>query len=76
MYCDTDAECVDLIRTLAMTGVLTWITPGTVFQGFVSVIFALLFMIGHIKIWPYKTTSLNLLKLFADLEIFLVTQVG
>ena len=70
------AECLDLIRKLVMTGVLTWITPGTVLQGVCSVLFSLFFLIAHIKVWPYSSTSTNLLKALADLEIFFVTQVG
>ena len=60
------AECVDLIRKLVLSGLIGLINPGTVFQSFCSVIFSLAFMVIHIKIWPYPSTSSNLLKFFAD----------
>eukprot|EP01046_Picozoa_sp_COSAG06_P037898 COSAG06_NODE_4324_length_4366_cov_3.080853_1_plen_917_part_00 len=70
------AECVDLYRKLVMTGLLTVITPGSVFQGYCSVMFSLTFMLLHVKMWPYKTRSKNVLKLFADIEVFLVSFTG
>ena len=46
------AESVDLIRKLMMSGLLSLIRPGTVFQSFCSVIISLTFVTVHIKIWP------------------------
>ena len=70
------AECVDLLRKLAMTGALGLIPPGTVFQGYCSVMFSLTFMVIHVKLWPYPSMSANLLKLFTDLQVYLVTLTG
>jgi hypothetical protein len=70
------AECLDLYRKLVLLGFLTVITPGSVFQGYCSVIFSLTFMLLHMKMWPYKTRSQNVLKLFADMEVFLVQFTG
>ena len=48
------AESVDLIRKLMMSGLLSLIRPGTVFQSFCSVIISLLFVGIHIKMWPVR----------------------
>ena len=51
------AESVDLIRKLMMSGLLSLIRPGTVFQSFCSVLISLTFVTVHIKIWPVRRTS-------------------
>jgi hypothetical protein len=33
-------------------------------------------LMAHTKMWPYPSTSANLLKLFTDLQVFLVTLTG
>ena len=48
------AESVDLIRKLMMSGLLSLIRPGTVFQSFCSVLISLTFVTDHIKIWPVR----------------------
>ena len=48
------AEAVDLIRKLMMSGLLSLIRPGTVFQSFCSVLISLTFVTVHIKIWPVR----------------------
>ena len=48
------AESVDLIRKLMMSGLLSLIRPGTVFQSFCSVLISLTFVTVHIKIWPVR----------------------
>ena len=48
------AESVDLIRKLMMSGLLSLIRPGTVFQSFCSVVISLTFVALHIKIWPVR----------------------
>jgi hypothetical protein len=70
------AECVDLLRKLIMTGALGLIPPGTVFQGYCSVMFSLTFLMAHAKLWPYPSMAANLLKLFTDVQVFLVTLTG
>ena len=90
------AESVDLIRKLMMSGLLSLIRPGTVFQSFCSVLISLTFVTVHIKIWPvrrpsvdacalslilasvrwqYPSVASNLLKMYVDVELFLVTLV-
>ena len=49
------AESVDLIRKLMMSGLLSLIRPGTVFQSFCSVLISLTFVTVHIKIWPVSS---------------------
>ena len=51
------AESVDLIRKLMMSGLLSLIRPGTVFQSFCSVLISLTFVTAHIKIWPVRRPS-------------------
>ena len=51
------AESVDLIRKLMMSGLLSLIRPGTVFQSFCSVLISLTFVTVHIKIWPVRRPS-------------------
>ena len=70
------AECVDLFRKLAMTGVLVLLAPGTIIQSFCSVLLAVFFLAVQIKLWPYPHLGANMLKAFTDLQIFLVTLVG
>eukprot|EP01043_Picozoa_sp_COSAG02_P069623 COSAG02_NODE_12005_length_1614_cov_57.281961_1_plen_419_part_00 len=69
-------ECVDLLRKMCMSGVLTLIATNTVFQAFVSVVFSLIFLGIQIRLWPYNQTSANVLRIFTDIEVFLVTLVG
>ena len=52
------AESVDLIRKLMMSGLLSLIRPGTVFQSFCSVLISLTFVTVHIKIWPVRRPSI------------------
>ena len=59
------AESVDLIRKLMMSGLLSLIRPGTVFQSFCSVLISLTFVTVHIKIWPVRL-SLWLLVLWVS----------
>ena len=54
------AESVDLIRKLMMSGLLSLIRPGTVFQSFCSVLISLTFVTVHIKIWPVRIPPLLL----------------
>ena len=61
---------------MCMSGVLTLIATNTVFQAFVSVVFSLIFLGIQIRLWPYNQTSANVLKIFTDAEVFLVTLVG
>eukprot|EP01051_Picozoa_sp_SAG22_P007362 SAG22_NODE_516_length_9563_cov_29.476965_2_plen_466_part_00 len=70
------AEPLDLLRKLVLTGLMSWIHKGTVFQSFVSVVASLFFMVCHIKLWPYPYPGANVLKLFADLQIMLLAVVG
>ena len=70
------AECVDLFRKLAMTGVLVLLAPGTIIQSFCSVLLSVFFLAVQIKLWPYPHIGANMLKAFTDLQIFLVTLVG
>eukprot|EP01043_Picozoa_sp_COSAG02_P016792 COSAG02_NODE_746_length_17729_cov_37.532501_3_plen_579_part_00 len=70
------AESLDLVRKLFMTGIVGLIAKGTVFQSFCSVLFGMTFMILHVKLWPYPHTAPNLLKLFADLQVVLVSMLG
>ena len=51
------AESIDLIRKLMMSGLLSLIRPGTVFQSFCSVLISLTFVTVHIKIWPVRRPS-------------------
>eukprot|EP01043_Picozoa_sp_COSAG02_P049204 COSAG02_NODE_4919_length_4836_cov_5.351488_1_plen_483_part_00 len=70
------AESLDLIRKLFLSGVLSLIAKGTVFQSFCSVLFSMTFVMLHIKTWPYPFASANLLKLFTDLQLVFVSLVG
>ena len=46
------AESVDLIRKLMMSGLLSLIRPGTVFQSFCSVLLSITFMVSLPHAWP------------------------
>lgn len=70
------AESVDLVRKLFLSGVMSLIAKGTVFQNFCSVIFSMAFVMIHIKTWPYPFAPATLLKLFADLQVVLVALLG
>ena len=70
------AECIDLVRKLCMSGLLSLIEPGSVFQGYMAVLFSFTFVLIHVGVWPYLYTSANMLKLFAEVEVFLVTLTG
>ena len=60
------AESVDLIRKLMMSGLLSLIRPGTVFQSFCSVLISLTFVTVHIKIWPVRRLRRCLLVLWVS----------
>ena len=70
------AECIDLVRKCFMTGMLVLLAPGTVIQSFCSVLLAMFFLAVQVKLWPYPHLGANMLKMFTDLQIFLVTLVG
>eukprot|EP01043_Picozoa_sp_COSAG02_P082071 COSAG02_NODE_20378_length_834_cov_1.156463_1_plen_251_part_00 len=70
------AECVDLIRKLVLSGMVSLLAPGTVVQSFATALFSLIFMVVHAHIWPYPFPGANVLKLFADAQVFVVALVG
>ena len=41
------AECVDLIRKLVLSGMVSLLAPGTVMQSFATALFSLVFMVIH-----------------------------
>ena len=45
------AECVDLVRKLVLTSLITLVPPGTIIQAFCQVLFSLVFMGMHVRIW-------------------------
>ena len=45
-------------------------------QSFCSVIISYMFVMLHMRIWPYPQVTDDLFKLFADIQIFLVLLVG
>ena len=45
------AECVDLLRKLVLTSLITLVPPGTIVQAFCQVLFSLVFMGIHVRIW-------------------------
>ena len=49
------AECIDLVRKLVLSGMVSLLSPGTVVQSFVTAVFSLLFMVIHARIC--KSTS-------------------
>ena len=70
------AEPVDLIRKLILSGFMGLIFPGSVLQSFLSVIFSIVFLLLHIKMWPYQSLAPNVLKLISDFQIVLCTLVS
>ena len=70
------AEPVDLIRKLILSGFMGLIYPGSVLQSFLSVIFSIVFLLLHIKMWPYQFLAPNVLKLISDFQIVLCTLVS
>ena len=51
-WCAVDyAECVDLVRKLVLTSLITLVPPGTIVQAFCQVLFSLVFMGIHVRIW-------------------------
>jgi len=42
---------LDLVRKLSLSGLMSLIAKGTVFQSFCSVMLSLTFMTIHIKVW-------------------------
>ena len=55
---------------------MSLIRPGTVMQGFLSLLFSLGFVVLHARLWVYPSWSANLLKLFTDTQVFLVAAIG
>ena len=41
------AECVDLIRKLVLSGMVSLLAPGTVMQSFATALFSLVFIVIH-----------------------------
>jgi hypothetical protein len=44
------AECIDLVRKLVLSGMVSLLSPGTVVQSFVTAVFSLIFMVIHAHI--------------------------
>ena len=50
--CSVDyAECVDLLRKLVLTSLITLVPAGTILQAFCQVLFSLVFMGAHVRLW-------------------------
>eukprot|EP01049_Picozoa_sp_SAG25_P008870 SAG25_NODE_833_length_5146_cov_2.847434_1_plen_1031_part_00 len=70
------AESIDLVRKLMLGGVLAVVKPGTVVQCFYSVIMSFIFIVIHCRIWPYHSLKLNIIKLLADVQIYVIMVVA
>lgn len=70
------AECVDLLRKLILSGLMIFVKPGTVIQAFTSMMISYLFVLIHVKLWPYPSVGSNLLKLFTEVQLFLVLAIS
>ena len=67
------AESLDLMRKLCLSGVVSWVAKGSVLQNLCSVLFSLIFVMIHIKVWPYPFAGANMLKLLADFQLVLIS---
>ena len=70
------AECVDLLRKLILSGIMIFVKPGTVIQAFTSMLISYVFVLIHLSVWPYVLKASNLLRLFTEIQLFLVLAVS
>ena len=63
-------EPVDLLRKLALTGLLQFFWRGTAAQAACGCTLAVLALVGQVWLQPYREPVANMLKLMADFQIF------
>ena len=64
-------EVIVLLEKLLLTGVLIFIKHGTILQAFAGATIAFVFFGLQCRLWPYKAQSDNILKAFAEGQLFL-----
>lgn len=63
-------ECVELLRKLALTSLITFVAPGTSSQLFSAVILAQVFIVLYARFQPYESDSDDSLQLCSQLHIW------
>jgi hypothetical protein len=69
-------EVVECFRKVALTGVITFITPGTPAQLFAAVLLAQFFIVAYARQAPYVAHSDDDLQLIAQLQVWFVAISG
>ena len=69
-------ESVDLIRKLVLTGVITFIEPGTTTQLFIAVLLTQLFIVAYARFRPYYHDEDDDLQLLSQLQIWFTALSG
>ena len=60
-------ELLDMLRKMALVGVMVICVPGSTFQIWVAALISLVFLVAHFKSWPYKLAADNLLKAIIEM---------
>jgi hypothetical protein len=69
-------ECVELLRKLALTSLITFINPGTSSQLFIAVIMAQIFITLYARQQPYESDADDALQLCSQLHIWFTALAG
>eukprot|EP01043_Picozoa_sp_COSAG02_P043076 COSAG02_NODE_3721_length_6323_cov_3.825353_2_plen_1317_part_00 len=65
-------EIVELMRKLLLSGILSLVKRGSIAQAMLGTVIAFAFSVVHVKLEPYKSSTLNFAKTVAEIQLFVV----
>ena len=69
-------ECIFLIEKLILTGLLIFVTPGSIAQSYVATLTAFAFCVIQTKYMPYDALQDNLLKQLAEVQLLMTLLIS
>eukprot|EP01047_Picozoa_sp_COSAG01_P016087 COSAG01_NODE_816_length_13389_cov_7.068849_6_plen_1558_part_00 len=69
-------ETMDMLRKLALVGLILLVGRGTIVQLSIAIILAFLFFALHVKTWPYKVDVDNIFRAATELHVFICILVA
>jgi hypothetical protein len=69
-------EPVELVRKLLLSGILSLVGRGSIAQAALGTAISFAFFALHLKVEPYKTSTLNFVKAVSEVQLFVVLQTS
>ena len=69
-------EVVELFRKLLLSGILSLVGRGSIAQAALGTVISFAFFALHLRLLPYKSPTLNVIKAVTEIQIFAVLQLS